>query len=164
MPNKWYKIEKERCDTFTWQSLKQNFIKDFSFLPENKHLQPPSQQVLQFLETNKLSKTIENKTTNECRQVLVEEAHQSTRLQLEIDHFPGKSFQLKKDHPLGKTKVKTLYKISTEKKSEQDNTKEEKKEKKTPPPRPPPCLYSEIKEGKRDINESQALEWMEKET
>ena len=62
----------------------------------------------------------------ECRQVLVEEAHQSTQLQLEIDHFPGKSFQLKKHHPLGKTKVKTLHKISTKKKLEKDNTEEEK--------------------------------------
>ena len=75
---------------------------------------------------------------------------------MEIDHFLGKSFQLKKDHPLGKTKVKILYKISIEKKAEQDNTKEEKQGKKDSPPH-----YSEIKEGKRDINESQAPEWMD---
>ena len=36
------KIEEARGDTLTCQSLKQNFIKDFSFLPEKKHLQPAS--------------------------------------------------------------------------------------------------------------------------
>ena len=30
-PNKWYKIEEARGDTFTWKSLKHNFIKDLSF-------------------------------------------------------------------------------------------------------------------------------------
>ena len=73
-----------------------------------------------------------------------------------IDHFLGKIFQLKRDHPLGKTKLKTLYKISSENKLEKGNTKEEKQGEKDSPPH-----YSEIKERKRDINESQAQEWMD---
>ena len=72
MPKKWYKIEEERGDTFTWKTLKQNFIKDFSFLSENEHLQLATQQIQQFLETNKSNKIAENKPTKECRQVLVE--------------------------------------------------------------------------------------------
>ena len=77
-PNKWYKIEEVRGDKFTWKSLKQNFIKDFSFLLENKHLQPTTQQVHEFLEIKQPSKIVENKPNKECRQVSVEESHQST--------------------------------------------------------------------------------------
>jgi len=91
-------------------------------LPEDEYLQPAAQQIQQFLETNKSNKAVENKPTKECRQVLVEEVHHLTRLQLESDHFPGKSFRLKRNHPLGKTKIKTLYKISIEKKPDHDST------------------------------------------
>ena len=62
----------------------------------------------------------------ECRQVLAEEIQHSTRLQLEDDHFLGKSFHLKRNHSLGKTKLKTLYKISTEQKPAKENIEEEK--------------------------------------
>ena len=104
-------------------------------MPKNEHLQHVAQQIQQFLEINKPSKIVENKPTKECRQVLVEEVHQSTRLQLKSDHFPGKSFRLKRNHPVGKTKIKTLNKISTEKKPDQDNTQEEKLgEQDFPPP------------------------------
>ena len=51
LPNKWYKIEEVRGDTFTWKTLKQNFIKDFSFSPDDEHLQPAAQQIQQFLKT-----------------------------------------------------------------------------------------------------------------
>ena len=49
-----------------------------------------------------------------------------------------------------------MYKISIEKKSEQDNTEEENLGEQDFPPH-----YSEIKEGKRDINESKAPPWMD---
>ena len=49
-----------------------------------------------------------------------------------------------------------MYKISTEKKSKQDNLEEEKQGEKDSPPH-----YSEIKEGKRDIDESQAPKCMD---
>ena len=45
LQNKWYKIEEAIGDTFTWKILKRNFIKDFSFLLENEHLQPAAQQI-----------------------------------------------------------------------------------------------------------------------
>ena len=65
-----------------------------------------------------------------------------TRLKLESNHFLGKSFRLKRNHPLEKTETKTLYKISTEQKLDQENTKEEKLGEQDFPPQ-----YSKIKEG-----------------
>ena len=49
-----------------------------------------------------------------------------------------------------------MYKISTEEKLDQDNTQEEKLGEQDFPPQ-----YSEIKEGKREINESKAPKWMD---
>ena len=66
-PNKQYKIKEPRGDTFSWQTLKQNFIKDFSFLPDNENIQPAARQIQQFLETNTSNKIVENKPTKECR-------------------------------------------------------------------------------------------------
>ena len=88
--------------------------------------------------------------------MLVDEIQHSTWLQLETNQFPGKSFQLKKNHPLGKIKVKTLYKIETEKKPTEENIEEDKPGEQNSPPQ-----YFEIKEGKRELNETNALEWMD---
>ena len=57
---------------------------------------------------------------------MIDEIQHSTRLQLETDHFLGKIFQLKKNHPLGNIKVKTLYKIETEEKPTEEHIEEEK--------------------------------------
>ena len=116
LPNKWYKIEEARGDTFTWQTLRENFIKDFSFTPDDEKLKPVAKQIQQFIGVKSSNETVENNSTKECRHMSIDEIQHSTRLQLEIDHFPGKSLQLKKNHPLGNIKVKTLYKIETEEK------------------------------------------------
>ena len=77
------------------------------------------------------------------------EIQHSTILQLETDHFLGKSFQLKKNHPLGNIKVKTLYKIEIEEKPTEENIEEEKLGEQDFPPQ-----YSEIKEEKRELDET----------
>ena len=38
LPNKWYKMEEARGETFLWHKLKENFIKYFNFTPQNKNL------------------------------------------------------------------------------------------------------------------------------
>ena len=38
LPNKWYKMEEARGETFKWNKIRENFIKDFSFIPQNKKL------------------------------------------------------------------------------------------------------------------------------
>ena len=50
LPHKWYKIEEARGDAFTWKTLKENFIKDFSFTPDDEKLKPASKQIQQSLE------------------------------------------------------------------------------------------------------------------
>ena len=38
LPDKWYKMEESRGETFLWHELKENFIKYFNFVPQNKNL------------------------------------------------------------------------------------------------------------------------------
>ena len=52
LPNKWYKLEEARGDTFTWQPLRENFIKDFSFILDNEKLKPAAKQLVHFIGEN----------------------------------------------------------------------------------------------------------------
>ena len=45
LPNKWYKIEEGRGDTFTWKIVKQNFIKYFLFFIDDENIQPIARQI-----------------------------------------------------------------------------------------------------------------------
>ena len=126
LPNKWYKLEEAKGDTFTWQILRENFIKDFSFTPSDEKLKPVAKQIQQFIGEKSSNETVESNPTKKCRHMAIGEIEHSTRLQLETEHFLGKSFQLKKNHPLGNIKVKTLYKIETEENATEENTEEEK--------------------------------------
>ena len=99
---------------------------------------------------------VRNIPTKECRHTSTDEIQHSTRLQLETNYFPRKSFQLKKNQPLGNIKVKTLYKIETKEISTIENIEEEKPGEQDFPPQ-----YFEIKEGKRDLDKTKAPEWMD---
>ena len=161
MSNKWYKLEEARGeeargDTFTWKTLRENFIKYFSFIPDNEKLKPAAKQLQQFIGESSSKEVVGNIPTKECRHILIDEIQHSTRLQLETDYFPGKNFQLKKNHPLANIKVKTLYKIETEEMPTIENIEEEKPREQDFQPQ-----YSEIKEGKRYLDETKAPEWMD---
>ena len=126
LPNKWYKLEEARGDTFDWQTLRENFIKDFSFIPDNEKWKPAAKQLQHFIRENSSKRLVRNIPTKECWHTSTDEIQHSTILQLETDYFPRKIFQLKKNHPLANIKVKTFYKIETEKISTIENIEEEK--------------------------------------
>ena len=50
LPNKWYKMEEARGETFLWHELRENFIKDFSFIPQNEKLVETAKQIKAFIE------------------------------------------------------------------------------------------------------------------
>ena len=49
LPNKWYKIEEAWGETFQWHELRENFIKDFSFIPQNEKLVETTKQIKAFI-------------------------------------------------------------------------------------------------------------------
>jgi hypothetical protein len=55
IPNKWYKIEESCGHTLNCSDIKENFIKDFEFTPEEEHLREASQQIKIFIENPTLS-------------------------------------------------------------------------------------------------------------
>ena len=50
LPNKWYKMEEARGETFLWHELRENFIKDFSFIPQNEKLVETAKKIKAFIE------------------------------------------------------------------------------------------------------------------
>jgi hypothetical protein len=52
LPNKWYKLEEARGDTFTWKTIRENFIKYFSFILDDEKLKPAAKQLQQFIGEN----------------------------------------------------------------------------------------------------------------
>ena len=70
LPNKWYKIEEAHGDMFTWQTLKDNFIKDFAFQLEREELKPTTHQIQQFLNPvptpNEDENLVDQKLTKDC--------------------------------------------------------------------------------------------------
>ena len=49
LPKKWYKME-ARGETFQWHELTENFIKDFSFIPQNEKLAETAKKIKAFIE------------------------------------------------------------------------------------------------------------------
>ena len=45
LTNKWYKIEESRGNTFTSQTLRENFIKYFSFTADDENPKPTAKQI-----------------------------------------------------------------------------------------------------------------------
>jgi len=50
IPSKWYKIEEACGHTLNWFDIKENFIEDFKFNPEDENLRETSHQIKIFLE------------------------------------------------------------------------------------------------------------------
>ena len=50
-------MEKSRGETFTWNELKENFLKDFKFSPQDELLVEASKQIKTFLQPTKNTST-----------------------------------------------------------------------------------------------------------
>ena len=50
LPNKWYKMEEPRGETFLWHELRKFFIKDLNFIPQNKNLVETTKQIKEFIQ------------------------------------------------------------------------------------------------------------------
>ena len=66
LPNKWYKLEEARGDTFTWQTLRENFIKHFSFILNDEKLKPVAKQLQQLIGESVSKEMVKNIPTKEC--------------------------------------------------------------------------------------------------
>ena len=44
-------MEEARGETFLWHELRENFIKDFNFIPQNENLVEPTKQIKHFIQS-----------------------------------------------------------------------------------------------------------------
>ena len=59
LPKKWYKMEEEWGETFLWNEIKENFIKDFKFIPEDDQLVEATKQIETFIKPTIISTSTE---------------------------------------------------------------------------------------------------------
>ena len=91
-------MKEARGETFFWHELKQNFIQDFQFIPQNKQLAGTAHQIKQFLQPTEKQPFQDHQQIKDCNKIQTESKSQSTRLHLENEHTKGKSFGWKTDH------------------------------------------------------------------
>ena len=60
LPNKWYKMEEARGETFQWNELREKFTKDFNFIPQNENLVETAKQIKAFIEMTRNNSLISN--------------------------------------------------------------------------------------------------------
>ena len=83
-------MEEARGETFIWYELKENFIKDFNFEPQNENLVETAKQIKAFVQPTKNKTLRDNRTTINCNNIQTRTITQSTRLQLENEKLKGK--------------------------------------------------------------------------
>ena len=89
LPNKWYKMEEAQGETFQWNELRENFIKDFNFIPQNEKLVEFSKQIKAFIESignNTLTQNYDRLTIT-CNNIQTKTIPQSIRLQMENEKY-----------------------------------------------------------------------------
>ena len=88
-------MEEARGETFLWNELRENFIKDFSFIPQDENLIETAKQIKTFVELTE-NKTLKyDRPTIKCNNIQTETIPQSTRLQMENENPERKSFRWK---------------------------------------------------------------------
>jgi hypothetical protein len=159
IPKKWYKIEEACGHTSNWAEIKENFVQDFEFNPEEEHLKDATCQIKIFLENpspavqkEKENMSVDGGSTSTCNFVLVENKEISTaqRIDMENIKWPGQSFQWKKDHPTLQNHVKSVLSIATEHKEDQEQPDF-------------PKIFTKIEEGEHHLDEAKPPEWMDAE-
>ena len=115
------KWNEARGETFTWNDLKENSLKEFKFLSDDELLVEASKQIKTFLQptnNNTLTETRHNRPNATCHNIRSTKILHSTRLRLEIETTIGKIFQWKTDHPKTSKLVKRVLKFETTEKED----------------------------------------------
>ena len=141
-------MEEARGETFLWNKLKENFIKDFKFIPEDDQLVEVTKKIKTFIKliVSNVSTETQNQPNSSCDNIQLTKIPHSKRLWIETEHTNGKRFQWKSDHPETTRPIETKLKVET--------TEKEDPERLTSKYFPP--SFSQFKEGSRQINESKA--------
>ena len=75
-------MEEARGETFLWNELRENFIKDFNFIPKDEKLVEATKQIKTFIKLTISSSSTEthNQPNASCHNIRSAKVPQSTRL------------------------------------------------------------------------------------
>ena len=76
-------MEEARGETFLWNELRDNFIKDFNFIPQNEALVEIAKQIKQFIQPTENQPLQDHRKIKDCNNLQRWSKSQSTHLQLE---------------------------------------------------------------------------------
>ena len=144
-------MEEARGETFFWHELKENFIKDFKFEPQNKHLAAPATQIQHFLQPTEKLPYQNHRQIQNCNIIHTGSKVESIRLQLENEQTEGKSFRWKTNHAETTKPIYSILRVATNDKPDIDRMTAANF----------PATFSQFTEGSRPINEAQAPEWLD---
>ena len=87
-------MEEARGEMFIWNELKENFTKDFKFIPEDDKLVEAMKQIETFIQLNVHHNSTQNNNRPKasCNNIQSNKIPKSTRLRLETEHTNGKRF------------------------------------------------------------------------
>ena len=87
-------MEESRGKTFVWNKLKENFTKEFKFIPEDEKLVEATKQMKTFIQPT-VSHTLtqnHNQPKESCNNIRSNRIPHSIKLLLENEHRHGKGF------------------------------------------------------------------------
>jgi len=154
-----HKIEEACTHTSNQAEIKENFLQDFEFNPEEEHLRDATQQIKIFLEKPSLVAQKEKEnisfdlgSTLTYNFVLVENKEIPTTRRIDMENIkcPRQSFQWKKYHPTLKNHVNSVLNITMEQKEDQEQPDF-------------PKSFTKIEEVERHLDETKPPEWMDAE-
>ena len=86
-------MEEARGETFLWNELRENFIKDFNFIPKDEKLVEATKQIKTFVQSTTNKSTHNSRPNAACHNIRSNKIPQSTWLRLENEHMQRKIFQ-----------------------------------------------------------------------
>ena len=113
-------MEEARGETFLWHELRENFIKDFNFIPQNEKLVETTKQIKEFIQPTENKPLTDNQQTRKCNNIQTRSKPQSTILQLENKNTEGKSFRWKSNHVETTKPICIILKVETTDKQDTD--------------------------------------------
>ena len=144
-------MEEARGETFLWHELKENFIKDFNFEPQNENLVETAKQIKAFVQLTENKTLKDNQPTINYNNIQTGTIPQSTRLQMENENSKGKSFRWKSNHAETTKPIPTVLKVEIVDKEDIDRMTTSDF----------PTTFSQFKEGSRLINEKKSPKWLD---
>ena len=62
-------MEEARGETLLWHELRENFIKDFNFTPQNENLVETAKQIKEFIQPTENKPLKDNRQTMKCNSI-----------------------------------------------------------------------------------------------